>query len=299
MHKDLISIIVLTYNHADFIARNLQGVFEQRVDADIELIIADDASKDATVEIIQTMVSEVPANFKVKLFTHQKNLGATPNFYFALEQATGTYLAFCEGDDYWTDPEKLQLQLDFMERNTGYNMCFHQVINISEDVQYKDQLFSIIENRDYTMLEIYQHWMVHTTSVFMRSAVLENSAAQELRRHPELLYFDTFLYMCCGMSGKIRGFSNTMSAYVRHEIGISNGVNHQRDLRHNLLDEIIGNTFGGKITESSNWQIFSRSRIAFVRSLRQGHLTLAWKHFRWILKRKGNLKVYLISTYLR
>jgi len=61
---------------------------------------------------------------------------------------------------------------------------------------------------------------------------------------------------------------------------------------------VIGDTYGGKIKESANWQIFSRSRIAFVDSMKQGHLLLAWKHLQWMIRRKGNLKVYLQKKFL-
>jgi hypothetical protein len=107
-------------------------------------------------------------------------------------------------------------------------MCFHQVQNVSPDPEIDGTLFSKVENKDYRMLDIYQHWIVHTTSVFMRAEVLKNHAAQTLIHHPELLYFDTFLYMACGQNGKIRGSQTTMSAYLRHAAGISSGINYKR-----------------------------------------------------------------------
>ena len=124
---------------------------------------------------------------------------------------------------------------------------------------------------------------------------MQNKAAKELVKHPELLYFDTFLYLACGLSGKIRGSNKTMSCYRRHEAGISNGINYKRDLKHNHLDEIISQTYGGKIKESANWQIFSRSRIAFFNCLKNGNISLAFQHLIWILKKNGNLKVYLLK----
>ncbi|MEN2436415.1 glycosyltransferase [Weeksellaceae bacterium A-14] len=296
MHK--ISVIILSYNHKPLIAKAIQGVFMQNVHCNIELIISDDGSTDGTQQAIEAILKETPEHFSVVYTPHPKNLGATPNFFDALSKVTGDYLCFCEGDDYWTDPNKLQYQLDFLESHPEYNMCFHQVTNISPDPGTDGTLFSKVENRDYSMLEIYQHWRVHTTSVFMRSSVLKNTAVKELLKHPELLYFDTFLYMACGTDGKIRGSDRTMSCYLRHEAGISNGINHRRDLRHNHLDQVIGDTYGGKIKESANWQIFSRSRIAFVDSMKQGHLLLAWKHLQWMIRRKGNLKVYLQKKFL-
>lgn len=292
-----VSVIILSYQQELFIEKAIKGVFEQSGSIPIELIISDDCSPDNTQQVISKVIESAPENVEIIYTPHPKNLGATPNFFDALSKVSGAYLCFCEGDDYWTDTKKLQNQYDFMENNTEYSMCFHKVINISSDPEINNTFFSEVEDRDYSMLEIYEHWIVHTTSVFMRADVLKNKAALELQQHPELLYFDTFLYSACALNGKIRGCCAVMSAYRRHEAGISNGINYKRDLRHNHLDEIIGKTYGGKMRESSNWQIFSRSRIAFFESIKNVNLFLAAKHFHWIWKKKGNLKVYLLHKF--
>lgn len=292
-----VSIIVLTYNQEKFIEKNLQGIFMQKVNFSVELIISDDCSTDQTVTVINNFIKNKPSHIEIKLISHKKNLGSTPNFFNALQKCTGKYLAFCEGDDYWTDENKLQIQYDFLERNKDYSMCFHQVKNISSNPLLNDSIFAEVEDKDYSPFEIFRHWIVHTTSVFMNAEVLRNTAVKILFRHPELLYFDTFLYMACSLNGKIRGSGLTMSAYLRHEEGLSNGINYKRDLRHNHLDEIIAETYGGKVKEYANWQIFSRSRIAFLNLLKQGKFSLAFQHLKWILKKKGNLRIYLIKKY--
>lgn len=292
-----ISVIIISYKQERFIEKAIRSVFMQSGNLPVELIISDDASPDNTQEVISKLIEAAPENITVVYTPHQKNIGATPNFFDALSKVTGEYLCFCEGDDYWTDPDKLQTQYAFLEQNRDYSMCFHQVQNVSPDPEIDGSLFSKVENKDYSMLEIYQHWIVHTTSVFMRAEVLKNHAVQTLIHHPELLYFDTYLYMACGLNGKIRGSQKTMSAYLRHAAGISNGINYKRDLRHNHLDQLIGETYGGKIKESANWQIFSRSRIALMACLKDKQYILATRHLGWILKKKGNLKVYLIRKY--
>ncbi|MBW7675612.1 glycosyltransferase [Chryseobacterium chendengshani] len=292
-----VSVIVLTYNQEKFIEKNLTGIFMQKVNFPVELIISDDCSTDQTALIINELIKNKPAHIEIKFKSHQKNLGSTPNFFNALQEATGKYIAFCEGDDYWTDENKLQIQYDFLEENKDYSMCFHQVKNISSNQLINDSLFAAVDNKDYSPFEIFRHWIVHTTSVFMNAEVLQNQAAKTLFKHPELLYFDTFLYMACSLNGKIRGSDLTMSCYLRHEEGLSNGINYKRDLKHNHLDEIIAETYGGKVQEYANWQIFSRSRIAFLHLLKQGKFNLAFQHLRWILKKKGNLKIYLIKKY--
>lgn len=296
--KNSVSVIILSYNQQNFIEKAIRGVFMQKINFPVELIICDDCSPDKTDEVIRKITPDAPQNITVKYFSHPKNLGSTPNFYFALKQVTGKYLAFCEGDDYWFDDNKLQLQYDFLESHPDYSMCFHNVINISPDPKINNTPFSKIENRDYSVLEIYNNWLVHTTSVFMKTETLQNDAVQKTLIRPDLLYFDTILYMANSINGKIRGLTESMTAYRRHEVGLSHGINYERDLRHNQVDQIIGDYYGNKIKESADWQIFSRSRIAFENLLKEKRFKLAFQHLRWILKKKRNLKIYLKKKYL-
>jgi len=292
-----VSVIILAYNQEDFIEKAIQSVFMQKTNFPIELIISNDCSPDATHETIEKIIGQKPEHVQIKYFNQKKNLKSTPNFYFALKQVTGQYLAFCEGDDYWTDENKLQIQYDFLESHPDYAMCFHNVLNVSPDPKIDQTPFSKVENRDYTALEIYSNWLVHTTSVFMKSQTLQNDAVKKTMVKPDLLYFDTVLYMANSLNGKIRGLTPCMSAYRRHEVGLSNGINHKRDLKHNELDEVIGNYYGAKIKESADWQIFSRSRIAFNNLIKNGKFSLAFQHLKWMLKKKKNLKVYLRKKY--
>ena len=127
----------------------------------------------------------------------------------------------------------------------------------------------------------------------MKTETLQNDAVQKTLVNYDLLYFDTILYMANSLNGKIRGLNESMTAYRRHEVGLSHGINYNRDLRHNQLDQIIGDYYGDKIKESADWQIFSRSRIAFENLLKEKRFKLAFQHLKWILKKKKNLKIYL------
>lgn len=282
-----LSIVVLTYNHEEFIKENLEGIFMQETNFPVELIISDDASKDKTVEIIEETVKNVPENFEIKFIKHQKNLGSTPNFYSALKHVSGEYVAFCEGDDYWTDAKKLQLQYDFLEKNPGYSLCFHKAINVSPDKNIDGTEFSKVENRDYTTLEIYKNWVVHTATVMMKSEVLDSEAKKTTMQDDTLQYFDTVLYMAASTIGKVRGMDLAMSAYRRHDLGLSAGKrNANRDLKHNKLDKIIGDYYQGEIKKFSDWQIFIRSRLNFLELIHLHHYRLASKFVPWLLRNK-------------
>ena len=282
-----ISIIVLSYNHEKFILENLHAIFSQKVDAQVEVIICDDHSTDNTVNVINDTISSVPENFEVKFFPHQKNLGATPNFYFAMEQVTGDFVAFCEGDDYWTDPEKLQTQINFLQSNIDYSLCFHTAVNISDDPEINETLFSTVEDREYSALEIYKHWTVHTATVMMRSEVLRSDAKKSTLRENDLQYFDTVLFLAASTIGKLRGNPKKMSAYRRHEAGLSAGkTNSKRDLQHNKLDQIIGKYYGGEIKKLSDWLIFSRSILNFDILRKENKIFAAFKFLPWLLRNR-------------
>ena len=282
-----ISIIVLTFKHEKFIQQNLEGIFMQKIDAEIELIICDDHSPDKTDTEIKKLIKNAPLNFEVKFVQHPKNMGATPNFYFALEMVTGNYVAFCEGDDYWTDPNKLQIQLDFLKNNPEYSMCFHAAQNVSNDLKVDGTLFSKISTRDYNQLEIYKHWIVHTATVMMKTEVLNSTAKKATMEDDTLQYFDTVLFMAAGTLGKIYGYDKVMSAYRRHEAGLSAGKeNDERDLKHNNLDAIIGKYYNGEIKKLSDWKIFMRSYLNFKSSFKEKKWKTAFNYIPWLFRNK-------------
>lgn len=123
----VVSICCITYNHAQFIRKCLDGFLMQKTDFPIEILIHDDCSTDGTTEIIR----EYEAKYPELIFPlyeeenqYQHGKAAEIDFY-NYRRARGKYIAYCEGDDYWTDPLKLQKQVDFMEANPEYSICFH------------------------------------------------------------------------------------------------------------------------------------------------------------------------------
>jgi len=119
----MVSVLMLTYNHQEFIAQAIEGVLSQKTTFDIELIIANDYSTDNTDSIIKKIIEkDNNAKEKIKYINNSKNIGMQPNFILAYNHCKGKYIAECEGDDYWTDPLKLQKQVDFLEANPDYGM---------------------------------------------------------------------------------------------------------------------------------------------------------------------------------
>lgn len=129
----MVSIICNTYNQESYLRQTLDSFINQKTNFNFEVIIHDDASTDSTAEIIREYQSRYP-EIIVPIIEeenqYQKNVNITLDIDLPL--AKGKYFAFCEGDDFWIDPLKLQKQVDYMENNPLCTMCIHSSIKVNK-----------------------------------------------------------------------------------------------------------------------------------------------------------------------
>ena len=126
----LVSVHMITYNHETYIAQAIEGVLIQETDFPIELIVGEDCSTDRTRGIVFDYQRKHPD--MIRIITSDKNVGAPKNGLRIYKACRGKYIAICEGDDYWTDPYKLQKQVDFLEANPDYGLVhteYDELIN--------------------------------------------------------------------------------------------------------------------------------------------------------------------------
>src|ERR1700683_5373651 len=121
----LVSVHMVTYNHEKYIAQAIESVLLQKTKFDFELVIGEDFSDDNTRNIIKTFVLNNPGKINALLHPYNLGLDGKNNSVETLKNCNGKYVALCEGDDFWTDPYKLQKQIDFLEENTDFSICFH------------------------------------------------------------------------------------------------------------------------------------------------------------------------------
>ena len=212
-----ISVVTITYGHENFIEQTFDGVFMQDYKGEIEFIISNDHSPDATDRVIKDYlaVKEIPINFTIKYTQHEVNKGMMTNFIWALEQASGKYIALCEGDDYWTDPLKLQKQVEFLETNQEYVLTFHPVQILNTDgVLVEDFITKVPENYEYQETLASGNNYIHTPSVLFRNII--TSFPPEFMLSP---IGDYFLYMILTNHGKIKIMNDTMAVY-RQGVGV-------------------------------------------------------------------------------
>lgn len=158
-YRPLVSICCLSFNHSKFLESTIKGFLLQKTDFPIEILIHDDASTDGSVEIIKKY-SEMYPNLIVPIFqeTNQFSKDCRIITNFLIPKAKGLYIALCEGDDYWIDPNKLQKSIEFLSVSPDYIACCHDVIVIDENEEilqetpygyYKGDLLTIEDQIKY------------------------------------------------------------------------------------------------------------------------------------------------------
>lgn len=170
----MVSVCMISYNHEKFIAEALNGVFMQQTDFKVELILAEDCSPDNTQRVVNEILNSYKGKIIVRYTRHEQNKGMMSNFIWALNQCKVKYIALCDGDDYWTDPLKLQKQVDFLEENEDCVICFHDVNvlekndEIVEDYIAKPKHNSIGKDKLFLQDLLENGNCMHTPSVVFR-----------------------------------------------------------------------------------------------------------------------------------
>ena len=214
MEQPIVTVWCLAYNQKDFIRDALEGFVMQKTTFPFEVIVHDDASTDGTTAIVQEYARQYPEIIKPVIETeNQWQKGGLKYIIHIMNEkyCNGKYIAFCEGDDYWTAPHKLQQQVDFLESHSEYSMCFHSAKKKYETKARAWINCENIEDRDYDATDIFVNWTVPTASVMCRREAMEFYANL---KHPERIQnYDIFIFLSCAMIGKLRGMHEQMSVY--------------------------------------------------------------------------------------
>lgn len=212
-----VSVVTITYAHEKYIIDTIKGVLNQNYDGEIEFIIANDNSPDNTENVIKNYLKSivVPSNISINYVKHDINIGMMGNFIWAVKQCSGKYIALCEGDDYWTDPVKLQKQVDFLEADNQYVMCFHKVNVLKVNGEIVDDfLTKIPEQFHLRETLLIRGNYIHTPSVMFRNNLIDYPSLLDLSPIGDFL-----LYALLTKFGNI-GYINESMAVYRHNAGV-------------------------------------------------------------------------------
>lgn len=212
--KPLVSVLCLTYNQEKYIAQALDGFLMQETDFPYEIIIHDDASTDATQSILKEYEKKHPELIKTIIQKENQFSKGNRNFFprFLFPRAKGKYFALCEGDDYWTDSKKLQTQIDFLEKNSDFTICFHPVEVVYENNEVPPSIFPD-RNDGFTVERLLERNFIQTNSVVYRRLDFTEWAY-------DVVPGDWYLHLVHARFGKIGFIDRVMATYRRHPGGL-------------------------------------------------------------------------------
>ncbi len=214
-----VSVCTLTYNHADYIAGCIEGVLAQQTDFPIQHIIADDGSNDGTQDIILDHAAKYP--HIVPVFQKKRSWGVE-NIRALFDLARTEYVALCDGDDYFTDPAKLQTQADLLDANQDAALCFHSVRVLYEGAPGRERLYPPEEALPrgirpfYYLVDLLRNNFIQTNAVMYRWR-FRNGLPDWFRT--DLVPGDRYWHLLHAETGKIAFIDKVMSVYRRHKKG--------------------------------------------------------------------------------
>jgi glycosyltransferase involved in cell wall biosynthesis len=217
MPNPILSVRIATYQHAHFIAQCLDSVICQQTDFPFEIIIGDDCSTDGTREIVFDYADRYPE--QIRVFTADMNVGIKANGQRIRNACRGKYIALLEGDDYWCDPLKLQKQVDFMEANPDYALCYH-------DFTMLDAVSGIMQPSPLSQYDTRDAdtWTLQTCDIWIQTlTICHRNVLHEME--PENLHVlngDNFWISLLGAHGKGKWLGDVIEpgVYRQHAGGI-------------------------------------------------------------------------------
>lgn len=210
-----VSVLMLAYNHEQYIAQALDSVLMQQVNFDYEIIIGEDCSIDNTRAILLRYQQEHPD--KICLLLPDKNVGMHDNFIQTFKACRGNYIALLEGDDYWTSPDKMQKQVDFLDAHPDHTICFHKALVRERDGR-PDWYIPVVFQPEQVFTLQYLLGLCNpmtTASIMFRQGFIHE--------FPDWMYdvdfVDWVLQILLAQHGKIGYINETMSLYRIHPQG--------------------------------------------------------------------------------
>ena len=216
MSSVTVTVVCITYNHEKYLRDALDGILSQKTDFKYKVVIHDDASTDNTAKIIAEYVLKYPriiVPIYQKENQYQKGVNILKEYVSPLLE--GKYYAYCEGDDYWCDPCKLQKQVDFMRTHTDYSACVHNTIQI-DCRSGKQKLLYPRKEKDIGLKDVVRKSgaAFHISSILSKTEYFllpDELTAKGLGDYPKTIYL--------AINGKIRFINKTMSVYRYYSDG--------------------------------------------------------------------------------
>lgn len=205
----VVSVAITAFNSANWLPRALDSVLAQRANFPIEIVIGDDFSQDETVQIARSYRERHPG--VIKVLERTRNVGIQRNYYETFESCQGKYIAWLDADDYWTDPQKLTIQVETMESDPSINLCGHFIRVVATDGTVKQERSPSMSPGCYGLEKV-----LHSCFLPSLSAVFRNGIHRQL----PAWYFDLApvtewpIWVLAAVSGNVVLIDRVMADYM-------------------------------------------------------------------------------------
>jgi glycosyltransferase involved in cell wall biosynthesis len=237
---NFISVVVITYNHEKYIRQALDSILMQNVDFSFEILIGDDCSTDQTAKIIEEYQQRFP-NI-VKAFLRHENIGASKNIYDLFLKCTGNYISILDGDDFWTNKEKLKTQLNFLEKNKNYIACTQRYNVVDQHNNITQEIYSgpgRPESGEYTLNDFTKYiYYGHPGTLVFRNIFLFSKNDFTIIYKADRFVCDITLCLILTCLGKIYVSEDNMTSYRSFQM--KGGTNWSSSIakKNHMLDRI-------------------------------------------------------------
>jgi glycosyltransferase involved in cell wall biosynthesis len=282
-----VSVCVITYRHERFIERAIRSVLEQETSFPVEIVVGEDGSPDGTRAVLQKLDHDFPG--RLTLLLRDSNLGMQPNFIATYAQCRGEFVAMLEGDDYWTDPHKLQRQVDALDQHSEWSGCFHPAEYVDPAGRPLGKRHPVAYREPVTFDDLCRTNCVQTCSLMIR----KSAVPQIPEWFRQMAVGDWPLCLLAAISGPLGMLPEAMACYRVHPSGVWMSQSHSFRVRsflrayttiaEHLPPEYTLRVLRG-LQDYGEQILADREAVANSLSHRLGRLVvgpLAWLHDRW------------------
>lgn len=298
----LVTISCITYNHESYIRDAIEGFLHQITSFPIEILIHDDASTDGTASIIREYEQEYPGLIlPIYQSENQYSRGVRISPTYQFPRARGKYIALCEGDDYWTDPLKLQKQVDFLDKHSEYSLCCggYEILDVNTgEMRVVNKCYQGMDSIGFSfgLEDMQRGWLTKTLTVLFREAALRD---YEKHQYQYRFSRDIHLFYHLAKVGKGFYFNCIFGVYRVHKGGINSanrGKNNYnvayqcyQELYEQNRDEFSRQMYLKHILMLFRYDLYHPCRESTMgrkmKLLSEAfYLARGWKEFGWIAK---------------
>jgi glycosyltransferase involved in cell wall biosynthesis len=224
----LVSVCMVTYNHENWIAAAIDGVLAQQTSFDFELLVGDDCSTDHTTKIVQEYARKYPTI--IRPVFNKKNVGLSANFSTLLNHCRGKFIAICEGDDFWTNPAKLERQVTFLEANPNYIICSHNSSRYYEADQRLEANMKYNVDFSYDQKRFLSEWLTQPLTCVFRNFFKDYTLLNR-----ENIFCDPLFFYELLKHGDGYFMSENMSTFRVHMGALSSGLSRRQWIMNHII----------------------------------------------------------------